>query len=175
MDGYRRHVQAVIPPSRTAELQVVDEIARRLVGHLERAREDVAALQLGQTTGATVEDHVALLLQEELGFGEEAAQAPQSGVATEARPALVYRLAPDRAVIAAVERGGTTTPHDLEDVWESSLPPDAHHLFLIVPRDHVGGDGSARADPFAIVARRLGAFFGDRREIDLLSAHVFAC
>ena len=35
-------------------------------------------------------------------------------------------------------------------------------------------DGSPREKPFPLVARRLGAFFGDpRREIDVVSVHVF--
>lgn len=79
-------------------------------------------------------------------------------------------------MIAEVERGGTTTNnHDLKDMWKAHLSPDSHHLFLIVPWNNWKADGSARERPFGIVSRRIGAFFGDsRREIDVLSAHIFA-
>lgn len=176
MEGYRRHVTAVIPPSRAAELQIVDEIARRLRGHLEDTREEIAELHAHGAAGGAVQQHVALLLSEELGFGEEVVLTPQSGFVTQARPDLVYRLAPDRAIIAAVGHGGTTTGnHDLEEVWKAHLTPDAHHLFLVVPHESDQMDGSGREKTFEVVARRLGAFFGDpRREIDVLSAHVFA-
>jgi hypothetical protein len=54
------------------------------------------------------------------------------------------------------------------------VAPDAQHLFLIVPENNWREDGTARERPFGLVARRPGGFFGDsRREIDVLSAHVF--
>ena len=74
-----------------------------------------------------------------------------------------------------VERGGTTTNnHDLKDLWKAHVAPDAHHLFLIVPNNNWRADGTPREKPFPLVARRLGAFFGDqRREIDVLGVHIF--
>ena len=88
----------------------------------------------------------------------------------------LFFLWPGRGVIAEVERGGTNTNnHDLKDLWKAHLSPDSHHLFLIVPWNNWKADGSARERPFQVVARRIGAFFGDpRREIDVLSAHIFA-
>ncbi len=55
-----------------------------------------------------------------------------------------------------MERGVTTlNNHDLKDMLKAHIAPDAQHLFLRV-------------------CRRLGAFFGDpRREVDVLSLHVF--
>ena len=54
------------------------------------------------------------------------------------------------------------------------MAPDAHHLFLIVPNSNWRADGTSREKPFPLVARRLGAFFGDaRREVDVVSVHVF--
>ena len=101
---------------------------------------------------------------------------PQSGLVTQARPDFFFELTEGRGIIAEVERGGTTTNnHDLKDLWKAHVAPDAQHLFLIVPRNNWKEDGSPRERPFQIVARRLGAFFGDpRREIDVLSVHVFA-
>lgn len=101
---------------------------------------------------------------------------PQTGFVTAARPDFFFPLSEGRGVIAEVERGGTTTNnHDLKDLWKAHIAPDAHHLFLIVPVNNWKADGSARERPFAVVSRRLGAFFGDpRREIDVLSVHVFA-
>ncbi|CAM3498549.1 hypothetical protein NODU109028_19675 [Nocardioides dubius] len=81
-----------------------------------------------------------------------------------------------RGVIAEVERGGTPTNNqDLKDLWKAHIAADVQHLFLIVPHSNWRADGTAREKPFKLVARRLSAFSGDeRREIDLLSAHVFA-
>jgi hypothetical protein len=77
--------------------------------------------------------------------------------------------------IAEVERGGTTNNnHALKDMWKAHLAPDAHHLFLIVPMINWKENGSPRERPFTRVASRIGAFFGDpRREVDVLSAHIF--
>lgn len=176
MDRYKRHVKAVIPSALAGELELVDEMARRLVGHIEATREAIAAIHVHGAMSGVIQKHVAVLLREELGFGEEVVLTPQGGFVTQARPDFIYRLAPDRGIIAEVERGGTTTNnHDLKDLWKAHIAPDAHHLFLVVPYNNFKKDGSAREKPFQIVARRLGAFFGDpRREIDVLSAHVFA-
>jgi len=123
-----------------------------------------------------IQNHFAGLLRVDLGFREEVVLTPQTGFVTHARPDFVFALGPGRGIIAEVERGGTTTNnHDLKDLWKAHVAPDAQHLFLIVPTNNWKADGTARERPFQIVARRLGAFFGDpRREIDVLSAHIFA-
>jgi len=94
---------------------------------------------------------------------------------TRARPDFVFRLGAERGVIAEVERGGTTTNnHDLKDLWKTHVAQDAQHLFLIVPNNNWREDGRPREKPIPLVSRRLGAFFGDpRREIDVISVHVF--
>ena len=115
------------------------------------------------------------LLTHELGFREEVVLTPQDGLVTQARPDFFYRLSAERGILAEVERGGTTTNnHDLKGLWKAHVAPDAQHLFLIVPMNNWRADGSPREKPYRLVARRLGAFFGDpRREIDVLSVHVF--
>jgi hypothetical protein len=46
--------------------------------------------------------------------------------------------------------------------------------FLVVPEELKNAAGLVRERPFPKVVRRVGAFFGDpRREVDVLSAHVF--
>lgn len=159
-----------------AELDAVDELAQRLLSHIEDTTSEIAAIHVHGATSKTVQDHFAGLLRLELGFDEEVVLTPQSGFVTHARPDFFFSLGLGRGVIAEVERGGTTTNnHDLKDLWKAHLSPDSHHLFLIVPRNNWKADGSARERPFQIVARRIGAFFGDpRREIDVLSAHIFA-
>ena len=94
---------------------------------------------------------------------------------THARPDFFYRLSDDRGILAEVERGGTTTNnHDLKDIWKAHVSPDAQHLFLIVPNANWNESGAARERPFPRVVLRLGAFFGDpRREIDVVSVHIF--
>lgn len=176
MDGYARHVKAEILPDQTAELAVVDSLAERLLTHILATKEEIAALHVHGAQSRAIQDHFAKLLTQELGFGEEVVLTPQSGLVTHARPDFFFNIAEGRGIIAEVERGGTTTNnHDLKDLWKAHVAPDAHHLFLIVPWNNWKADGSAREKPFQIVARRLGAFFGEpRREIDVLSVHVFA-
>lgn len=95
---------------------------------------------------------------------------------TRARPDFFYVLSSGRGIIAEVERGGAVTNnHDLKDLWKVHVALDAQHLFLVVPWNNWKADGSPRERPFSLLARRLGAFFGDaRKEIDVVSAHVFA-
>lgn len=176
MEGYRRHVKAALPPEHVAEIEAVDRLALRLIDHIEATRDEIAAIHIHGAGSKALQDHFSLLLRAELGFGEEVVLTPQTGFVTQARPDFFFRLGPGRGIIAEVERGGTTTNnHDLKDVWKAHIAPDSQHLFLIVPHNNWKADGSARERPFQIVARRIGAFFGDpRREIDVLSAHVFA-
>ena len=176
MDGYRRHVKAVVPPQDSVELAAVDDLAQRLLAHIHDTNAEIAAIHVHGAKSLAVQAHFAKLLRLELEFGEEVVLTPQSGFVTQARPDFFFRLGPGRGVIAEVERGGTTTNnHDLKDLWKAHLSPDSHHLFLIVPWNNWKADGSARERPFQVVARRIGAFFGDpRREIDVLSAHIFA-
>ena len=176
MDGYRRHTKAVVPPEHSSEQAVVDALAQRLLEHIRDTSGEIANVHVHGAKSLAVQAHFAKLLRLELKFGEEVVLTPQSGFVTQARPDFFFRLGPGRGVIAEVERGGTTTNnHDLKDLWKAHLSPDSHHLFLIVPWNNWKADGSARERPFQIVARRIGAFFGDaRREIDVQSAHICA-
>jgi len=114
-------------------------------------------------------------LRQHLGFREEVTLTPTEGFVTRARPDFVYSLGPGRGIIAEVERGGTTTNnHDLKDLWKTHIAPDAQHLFLIVPNANWNETGAAREHPYTRVLSRLSTFFGDpRREIDVISLHVF--
>ena len=170
-----RHVKAAPSPAESAEIARVDELARLLDEHNERTTAAIAILHVHGAKSLAIQGHFARLLKDELGFSEEVVLTPQDGLVTQARPDFVYRLGQGRGILAEVERGGTTTNnHDLKDLWKAHVAPDAHHLFLIVPMNNWRADGSPRERPFRLVSRRLGAFFGDRRrEIDVLSVHVF--
>jgi hypothetical protein len=176
VDGYVRHVKASLSPEQTAELAVVDSLAEKLLAHIVATTEEIATLHIHGAQSRSIQDHFGTLLREELGFGEEVVLTPQTGLVTQARPDFFFEIGEGRGIIAEVERGGTiTNNHDLKDLWKAHVAPDAHHLFLIVPRNNWKADGTPRERPFQVVARRLGAFFGDpRREIDVLSVHVFA-
>lgn len=176
MEGYARHIKATVPRSLEAEIEIVDGLAQRLRDHIAVTQREISAIHVHGAQSAAIQRHFAELLRAELGFREEVVLTPQTGFVTHARPDFYYELAPARGIIAEVERGGTTTNnHDLKDLWKAHIAPDAHHLFLIVPTNNWKADGTARERPFQVVSRRLGAFFGDpRREIDVLSAHVFA-
>jgi hypothetical protein len=165
----------MLRPDEEVELQHVNEIARRLVDHLDVHRSRIDKVHVHGARSSAVQEIVAELLRRDIGFGEEVVITPEDGLVTRARPDFFYRLSDDRGVLAEVERGGTTTNnHDLKDLWKAHIAPDAHHLFLIVPMANWNELGAARERPFERVVRRIGAFFGDaRREIDVLSAHIF--
>ena len=111
----------------------------------------------------------------DIGFREEVVLTPQQGFVTRARPDFYMGLSPGRGVLAEVERGGTVNNnHDLKDIWKAHIASDAQHLFLIVPISNFKADGAAREKPFVRVTHRAASFFGDpRRQIDVLSLHVF--
>lgn len=173
-DRHARFVRSALTASETAEVAVVDELARRLGHHLEQRRGEIDRVHVHRASSSAVQVVVSELLRE-IGFDEEVVLTPQDGFVTRARPDFVYALAAGRGIIAEVERGGTTTNnHDLKDFWKVHIARDAQHLFLVVPAANWNEAGRARERPFARVAHRLAAFFGDpRREVDVLSAHVF--
>lgn len=154
---------------------MVDALAKKLREHIQLNGEGTKALHIHGAQSKRLQDHFALLLRSELNFEEEVVITPQDGFVSQARPDFVFELSEGRGIIAEVERGGTTTNnHDLKDLWKTHIAPDMQHLFLIVPMNNWKADGTPRERPFGIVSRRLGAFFGDpRREIDVLSVHVF--
>lgn len=172
---YVRHVRSDVDRAATEELERVDRLARALADEVRDTADAIARLHVHGASSSAVQAHFAILLTGALGFAEEVVLTPQEGLVTRARPDFFFRLSEGRGILAEVERGGTTTNnHDLKDLWKTHVAPDAQHLFLLVPMSNWRGDGSAREKPFPLVARRLGAFFGDaRREIDVLSVHVF--
>lgn len=147
----------------------------RLLQHLEESSSEVAKVHVHGAKSQVVQRLFALLLRDELGFSEEVVLTRQDLFVTRSRPDFFFELSTGRGVLAEVERGGTTTNnHDLKDLWKTHVAPDAQHLFLIVPVSNWKRDGTARERPYRLVARRMGAFFGElRREIDVNSVHVF--
>ncbi|MCH1867423.1 hypothetical protein [Nocardioides sp. CFH 31398] len=175
MESYKRHAKSELTPEESAELVAVDALADRLRSHIGDTAPEIKDLHVHGAQSKAVQDHMARLLKDELGFGEEVVLTPQTGLVTQARPDFFLPISGDRGVIAEVERGGATTNnHDLKDLWKAHVAPDVQHLFLIVPQSNWRADGTSREKPFPLVARRLGAFFGSqRREIDVVSVHVF--
>lgn len=172
---YARFVRVSITPEERSELVEVDRLAQELVAHLAATSDDIDAVHVHGAGSGKIQGIVSMLLTDRLGFGEEIVLTPQDGLITHARPDFFYRLDDGRGVLAEVERGGTTTNnHDLKDIWKAHISPDSQHLFLVVPNANWNEAGLARERPFKRVVSRLGAFFGDpRREIDVVSLHVF--
>lgn len=172
---HARFVRSELDATEVAEVARVDALADELAGHLtgQSARIDIVHVHRAQSSA--VQSIVADLLREQLGFRDEVVLTPQDGFVTHARPDFVFSLGPGRGIIAEVERGGTTTNnHDLKDLWKTHIASDAQHLFLVVPNANWNEAGVARERPYARVLTRLGSFFGDsRREIDVVSLHVF--
>jgi hypothetical protein len=173
--SYVRHVRSVLTDAERDELVEVDRMAATLRDHIEDTAERIAVLHVHGASSSAVQRHFSALLRDHLAFDEEVVLTAQTGLVTRARPDFLFKLGPERGILAEVERGGTTTNnHDLKDLWKTHVAPDAQHLFLLVPNSNWREDGSPREKPFPVVSRRLGAFFGDpRREIDVVSVHVF--
>jgi len=174
-DGYQRLVRSDLSTHDAVELQEVDHLAQRLRGYLDQQGDAIARVHVFGAQSRAVQSLVADLLRDELGFGEERVIPADGGLVTRARPDFFYRLSEGSGVIAEVERGGTTTNnHDLKDLWKAHISPDARHLFLVVPMTNTNEAGKVREHPFRAVSRRMATFFGDaRREIDVVSVHVF--
>ena len=174
-DDYVRHVRRHVTPAQASELVEVDRLAQLLRRFLSQSRHAIDEVHVHGADSSRVQALVSELLRERLGFGEEVVLTPQDGLVTRARPDFFYRLDSSRGILAEVERGGTTTNnHDLKDMWKTHIAPDAQHLFLVVPISNWSESGKAREKPYHRVAQRIGAFFGDeRREVDVVSAHVF--
>lgn len=59
-------------------------------------------------------------------------------------------------------------------MWKAHVAADVQHLMLVVPNSNWTRLGTPREKPYPRVVNRIGAFFGhERREVDVLSAHVF--
>jgi len=172
---HQRFVRSALTPAEATELEQVDALALELREHLESNAAEIDLVHIHRAQSSAVQLIVSSLLKEHLGFREEVVLTPSDGFVTHARPDFVYALGPGRGILAEVERGGTTTNnHDLKDLWKTHIAPDAQHLFLVVPNANWNEAGAAREHPFARVLVRLGSFFGDqRREIDVVSLHVF--
>jgi hypothetical protein len=157
------------------ELSRVDRLAGALRRSLESIAEQIVAVHIHNAQSKDVQELVADRLRLDLAFAEERILDPQDGFVSRARPDWYFDLGAGRGVLAEVERGGTVNNnHDLKDMWKAHMAAEAQHLFLIVPISNWNKDGSARERPFKRVSARIGAFFGhERREIDVLSAHIF--
>ena len=156
-------------------MERVDSLADQLRMHLGASAESIDRVHIHGAASKSVQDIVASLLCDELGFVQEWVVDRQLGFTGRPRPDFYLPLDEGRGIIAEVERGGTiTNNHDLKDLWKAHLAEAVQHLFLVVPQSNWREDGTPRDRPFATVSRRLQAFFGDeRREIDLVSCHIF--
>ena len=175
MGEYARHTRAHLSAQETAEVAAVDAIADHLRDHLISRDSTLRALHIYGAQSKSIQDEVGSLLERELRFRSEVVLTPQDGLVTQARPDFYFDLGNGRGIIAEVERGGTTANnHDLKDLWKTHIAVNAQHLFLVVPVQLPNESGMVRERPFVKVVRRMGAFFGDpRREVDVLSVHVF--
>jgi hypothetical protein len=175
MGSYERFQRLHTEPWEDHELAVVDAIAQEVRREVDARHDVISQAHVHGAASSSIQAAFVDLLSGKLGFEEEVVLTPQDGLVTRARPDFFHRLSPERGIIAEVERGGTTTNnHDLKDLWKAHVAPDAQHLFLFVPNTNWRADGSPRERPFPLVTRRLAAFFGNpRREVDVLSAHVF--
>ena len=161
-----------------AALAEADALADALLGRLNASGDLIDVAHIHGAGSSAIQEIVARILREELGFREEVVLTPQDGFVTQSRPDFYFRLGDAgarRGIIAEVERGGTVTNnHDLKDLWKTHIAPDAQHLFLVVPRANWNAAGLARERPFVRVSNRLKAFFGEpRREVDVVSCHIF--
>lgn len=173
--GYTRLTKSALADDEARELAAVDVLARRLFEHLEISQVAIDQAHVHGAPSGAIQAIASQLLTVQLGFEEEVVIPSDASLTTRARPDFIYRLDHGRGVLAEVERGGTTTNnHDLKDFWKTHISPEAQHLFLLVPHSNWTSDGRGREKPYQAVSRRLRAFFGDpRREVDVVSVHIF--
>ncbi|MFX4286725.1 hypothetical protein ACQBJO_00965 [Janibacter sp. G349] len=157
------------------EVEAVAMLADHLRDELAEREAAINQAHVVNAPSKDIQDIVAEILTDELGFAQEVVLTRQDGIVTHARPDFVYSLSPGRGVMAEVERGGTlNNNHDLKDMWKAHIAQDVQHLFLVVPNSNWTRTGGGREKPYPRVLNRIGAFFGTpRREVDVLSAHVF--
>lgn len=175
MGNYERHVRATLSEAEINEMHRVDAIADQLRTHLTAKADVLRDLHVYNAQSKAIQTEVGSLLERQLSFRSEAVLTRQDGLVTQARPDFYFDLGRERGILAEVERGGTTANnHDLKDLWKTHIAVNAHHLFLVVPEALTNEQGRVRERPFVKVVRRMGAFFGDpRREVDVVSVHVF--
>ncbi len=171
---YQRFVRSVLTDAEEAELAHVDGVAQALLRDLDQTSSEIARAHVVGAQSKVIQNLVAAVL-EHVGFDQEVVLTPQDGFVTQARADLVYSLGTGRGVIAEVERGGAVNNnHDLKDMWKAHIASDAQHLFLVVPVSNWTKAGQPREKPFKRVVHRFKSFFGDpRRELDVVSCHVF--
>lgn len=157
-----------------ADVERVANLARILTDRLAEREAEIDLAHIARASSQAIQDIVSTVLTGELGFQEEVVLTREDGLVVRPRPDFVWRLGPDRGVMAEVERGGTTTNnHDLKDMWKAHVARDLQHLILLVPHSNWRSNGAGREKPYPAVIRRVGAFFGDpRREVDVWSVHV---
>lgn len=157
------------------EVERVQTLAEHLRQELVTRETAINQAHVVNANSAAIQAIVAEVLEGELQFVQEVVLTPQDGLVTRARPDFVFRLGDERGVMAEVERGGTVNNnHDLKDMWKAHIAADIQHLMLIVPNSNWTRLGSPREKPFPRVINRVGASFGsERREVDVLSAHVY--
>jgi hypothetical protein len=172
---YMRFRHSVVEERLAAALDRVDGIADQLRAALEEESGAIDNAHVHGASSSKVQAIASSILKGRLGFSEEVLLTRDHGIVTRPRPDFYYALGPGQGIIAEVERGGTVTNnHDLKDIWKAHIAPDVQHLFLLVPNSNWRASGLPRERPFVRVTHRMGAFFGDpRREIDVLSCHVF--
>lgn len=171
----RSFARQSLSPDQEREVTRVGALAEHLRQELVEREIALNQAHVVGAQSAAIQAIVSQVLKDELGFGEEVVLTPQDGIVTRSRPDFVFPLAPGRGVMAEVERGGTVNNnHDLKDMWKAHIADDIQHLFLIVPNSNWKTDGKPREKPYPRVLNRVGAFFGSaRREVDVLSAHVY--
>jgi hypothetical protein len=153
----RKHIQE---PFRDADHWTrASRIADELHAHLnteEALRRIHAANQPRQSSGAVQETFLEFARQ--LGFeSEKKGLFARDDLAL--RPDYFLQL-DDTGIILEVERGKTTINNmDLLDFWKCHLCPEAHYLFLVVPKALRQNESMSPRNEFATVDRRLAYFF----------------
>ncbi|MFC7431472.1 MULTISPECIES: hypothetical protein [unclassified Agrococcus] len=173
-DRYIRFERQSMTDAERAETVVVQRHADALRTYLEGHPEEIARAHIHNAGSTSVQALVASAL-EPRGFRSEVPMRGAGAYVGGATVDLVLELSDSRGIFVEVERGGTiTNNHDLKDFWKTHIASNAHHLFLVVPMANWSRSGAVREKPFRRMPARFSAFFqGDKREVDVLSLHVF--
>ena len=127
--------------------------------------------QLGASSARVQETILADL--ERLGFTSEKTGLFSEYQVSGIRPDY-FKPLEGGGILFEVERGKTLANNmDLLDVWKTHICKEAQHLFLMVPKIRVNGQGQQQK-VFIPVVNRLESFFeASCPPIDVTSVHIF--
>jgi len=158
----------------TVNFKEVHEIGAKVLHILNQSNIRAAIKEENQLGASSARIQEAVLADlERLGFTSEKKGLFSDYLVSGVRPDY-YKPLEGGGILFEVERGKSLANNmDLLDVWKAHICKEAQHLFLMVPKIRVNGQGHEQKI-FAPVVNRIESFFGPViLPIDVASVHIF--